>query len=140
MPVTEKLPVAASALPLSSVSKTTVFSESNPVLPYFFHLKSFAWKGPLTVKVRKKIDQILGYISFCIEIRSHLGHLFGYLYFSVPGPLLGPRPWPPICIYRLNPACVCTYRPCLPNLYLLALVYDLYTHRVLSWFTNNDAE
>ena len=46
--------------------------------PYiFFHLKSFLWKGPLTVKDRKKfIDQILSYISFCFEISAHLGHLF----------------------------------------------------------------
>ena len=43
----------------------------------FFHLKHFLWKGPLTVKVRKKkIDQIWGYISFCIEILANLGHLF----------------------------------------------------------------
>ena len=70
--------MAASALPLSSAYKTTVYSEINPVPPYiFFHLTSFIWKGPLTVKVRKKTsDQILGYISFCIEIRAHLGHLF----------------------------------------------------------------
>ena len=26
------------------------------------------------------------------------------------------------------------------NLYLLALAYDLYVHRLLSWFTHNDAE
>ena len=65
--------VAASSLLLSSAYKASVFSEINPVPPYFFHLKSFLWKGPLTVKVRKKfIDQILGYI----EIRAHLGHLF----------------------------------------------------------------
>ena len=69
--------MAASALSLSSAYKTFVFSEINPVPPIFFHLKSFLWKGPLTVKVRKKIiDQILGYISFCIEIHIHLGHLF----------------------------------------------------------------
>ena len=71
--------MAASALSLSSVlSLTSVFSEISPVPHiYFFHLKSFLWKGPLTVKVRKKIiDQILGYISFCIEIRAYLGNLF----------------------------------------------------------------
>ena len=69
--------MAASALSLSSAYKTSVLSESNPVPPIFFHLKSFLWKGPLTVKVRKKIiDQILGCISFCIEIRAYLGHLF----------------------------------------------------------------
>ena len=70
--------MAASALSLSSVlSLTSVFSEISPVPHiYFFHLKSFLWKGPLTVKVRKKIiDQILGYISFCIEIRAYLGYL-----------------------------------------------------------------
>ena len=69
--------MTASAFSLSSAYKTSVFSEINAVPPYFYHLKSFLWKGPLTVKVRKKIiDQILGYISFCIEIHGHLGHLF----------------------------------------------------------------
>ena len=54
------------------------FSEINPVPPYFPHLKSFPWKGHLTVKVEKKkiINQILSYGSFCFEIRAHLGHLF----------------------------------------------------------------
>ena len=75
--IEEKLLVAAAALSLSSTYKASVFSEINHVPPYFFHLKSFLWKGPLTVKVRKKfIDQILSYISFCFEIRAHLGHLF----------------------------------------------------------------
>ena len=69
--------MAASALLLSSAYKTSIFSEINPVPLYFFPLKIFLWKGPLTVKVREKIiDQILGYISFCIEIRLHLGHRF----------------------------------------------------------------
>ena len=69
--------MAACALLLSSAYKTSVFSEINPVPPYLFHLKSFLWKSPLTVKVRKKIiSQILGYISFFIEIRAHLGHFF----------------------------------------------------------------
>ena len=70
--------MAASALSLSSTYKTSVFLEINPVPSYFFfHLKSFLWKGPLTVKARKTvINQILGYISFCIEIRAQLGHLF----------------------------------------------------------------
>ena len=68
--------MAASALSLSSAHKTYVFSEINPIPPIYFHLKPFLWKGPLTVKVRKKIiDQNLGYINFCIEIRAHLGHL-----------------------------------------------------------------
>ena len=47
---------------------------------------------------------------------------------------------PQICIYRFNPAWVCIYWSCIPNLYLLALVYDSYAHRLLSWFTYNDAE
>ena len=70
--------MAASAHSLSSAYKTSVFfSEINSVPLYFFHLKSFLWKGPLTVKVREKImDQILGYVSFCTEIRAHLGHPF----------------------------------------------------------------
>ena len=69
--------MAASALSLISVYKTSVFSEINPYRHIFVHLKAFLWKGPLTVKVREKmIDQVLGYISFCIEIRAHLGHLF----------------------------------------------------------------
>ena len=68
---------AASTLLLNSAHKGSVFSEINPVPPYFFHLKSFLWKVLLTVKVRKKIiDEILGYISFCFEIPADLGHLF----------------------------------------------------------------
>ena len=38
-PVAEWLPVAASALSLSSTYKTSVFPEINPVPPYFFSLK-----------------------------------------------------------------------------------------------------
>ena len=34
----------------------------------------------------------------------------GCLYFPVPGPLLGPRHWPPICIYRSWPP-ICIYQP-----------------------------
>ena len=69
--------MAASALSLSTAHKTSVFSEIKPAPPYFFHLKSFLWKGPLRVKVRKKIiDQVLGYSTFCIETRAHFGHLF----------------------------------------------------------------
>ena len=69
--------VAAFALVLSSACKSSIFSESSPIAPYFFQLKSFLWKGLLTVKVRKKIiDQILGYISFCFEIYAHLCHPF----------------------------------------------------------------
>ena len=75
--IEEKLFVAASTLSLSSTYKASFFSEINPVPPHFFHLKSFLWKDSLAVKVRKTfIDQILSYISFCFEIRAHLGHLF----------------------------------------------------------------
>ena len=60
---------------LSSTYKASVFSEISAAPRYFFHLKSFL--SFLTVKVRKKcIDHILSYISFCFEIRAHLGHLF----------------------------------------------------------------
>ena len=65
--------MAASAVLLSTAHKTSVFSEIKPVPPFFFfsHLKSFLWKGPLTVKVRKKIiDQILGYIAETPEINK----------------------------------------------------------------------
>ena len=71
--------MATSALLVTSAYKASDFSESYPAPPFilFFHLKFFLWKGPLTVKVRKKnIDQILGYISFCFEMQSHLGHIF----------------------------------------------------------------
>ena len=44
------------------------------------------------------------------------------MYFVVPGPLLGPQSWPPICIYwPWSPICVyqpcppiCIYEPCPP--------------------------
>ena len=69
--------MAASTFLLSSANKASVFTESNPVPHVFFHLRSFLWKGPQTVKVRKKIIyQILGYISFCFEMRAHLANLF----------------------------------------------------------------
>ena len=59
------------------VQNICFFSEINPYPQVFLNLKSFLWKGPLTVKVRKKIIyQILGYIIFRIEILAHLGHLF----------------------------------------------------------------
>ena len=46
------------------------FSGINPICTHiFFNLKSFLLKCPLTVKIRKKIvDQILGYINFCLKI------------------------------------------------------------------------
>ena len=69
--------MAASVLSLSSASKASVFSERRPVPAYFFYSKSFLWKGLPTAKVRRKIiDQILCCISFCLEIGTHLGHLF----------------------------------------------------------------
>ena len=69
--------MAVSAFLLSSAYKPSVFSEINPVPPILFHLKSFLWKGPLRAKIRKRIiNQILDYISFYFEIRTHLGHLF----------------------------------------------------------------
>ena len=77
---------------LSLIAKTTKHESSHlrrydtkllfsqKLAPYaniFFHLKSFIWRSPLAVKVRKKfIYQILSYISFCFEICAHLGHLF----------------------------------------------------------------
>ena len=68
-PVAKLVLTAASTLSLSYAYNASVFSEINSVPPYFFCLKYFIWKGPLTVKIRKKlIDQILGYISFCFEI------------------------------------------------------------------------
>ena len=69
--------MAASTFLLSSAYKTSVFFQKLAPYPYIFsHLKSYLWEGPLTVKVKKKIIvHILGYISFCIEIRTHLGHL-----------------------------------------------------------------
>ena len=66
--------MAAPALSLSSACKASIFSESSVPL-HFFLLKSFLRKGLLTVEVKKKIDQILGYISFYFEIRTYLGHL-----------------------------------------------------------------
>ena len=50
---------------------------------------------------------------------------FGYLYFPAAGPLFGPQPWPPICIYRPWPP-ICVYRPWPPNLYLPALAPSMY--------------
>ena len=68
--------MATSALLLRSAYKASVFSEINPVPPYFFHLKYFLWKGALTVKVRKHHRSDFGLHQFRIEIRAHLGHLF----------------------------------------------------------------
>ena len=72
--------MAVSALSLRSAYKTSVFSEIIPVLPYLFQVKYLSygkvrWQSKLEKKI---IDQILGYISFCIEIRAYLGHLFAW--------------------------------------------------------------
>ena len=64
---------------LEALSMASVFSENSTVLPYFFHLKSFLWKVLLKIKFRKKsVHQILGYISFCSEIRVWLSHYFAW--------------------------------------------------------------
>ena len=69
--------VTASALSLSSAYKASSFQKLTPYPHVLFHVKSFLWKGPLAVKVRKNIfDQILGYISFYFEIFPQLGLLF----------------------------------------------------------------
>ena len=73
--------------------------------------------------------KMLAGLQICIIVLlKHLLKIFdaiGYLYFPPAGPLLDPRPRPPAQA---------------PNLYLLALAYDLYAHGMLSWFTLNDAE
>ena len=69
--------MAASALSLSSKYKFLFSQKLTPYPHVFFHLKFFQWKDPLTAPVCKKfINQIFSYISFCFEIRAHLGHLF----------------------------------------------------------------
>ena len=70
--------VAASALSLSSACKASLVSEGTPVPAFFFSLKILSygrvvWQSNLEKKI---IDQILGYISLCFEIRAHLGHPF----------------------------------------------------------------
>ena len=63
----------ACTLLLSSTCMASVFSKNSSV-PHIFSLFF------LRVKVRKKIvNQILGYIlSFCSQIRAHLGHYFAW--------------------------------------------------------------
>ena len=71
--------MAASTLLLSSACKASPFSESTPVSPYFFSLKILPMEGPFDSQSRRKIiDQILGYISFCFEIHTHVDHLFAW--------------------------------------------------------------
>ena len=55
--IEEKLFVAASVLSSSSTYEASVFSEISLVPPFFFHIKSFLWKGPLTVEDKKKLDR-----------------------------------------------------------------------------------
>ena len=61
-----------SAVPVRYAYKSSIIPEINPVPTCFFCSKSFLCKGPQTIK----IDQILGYISFNLEICANLGHLF----------------------------------------------------------------
>ena len=73
--------------------QTSFFSEFNPVPHFFFHLKSFQWRGPLTVKVRKNSSiRFWATSSFCIEIRAPLGHIFletPKIYLFQDGPFRG---------------------------------------------------
>ena len=59
-------------------TKLPFFSEINPVPPYFFALKILPMESSSESQSYKKkiMDQMFGYISFCFEIRAHLGHLF----------------------------------------------------------------
>ena len=73
----EQLLVSASLSRYVLHRKLSLFQKVTPYSHIFFHLKYFLWKGPLRVRLRKKIiDQILGYISSYFEICAHLGHLF----------------------------------------------------------------
>ena len=67
--------MADSAVPVRSAYKSSIIPEINPVPTCCFCLKSFLWKGPQTIKIKKN-DQILGYISFNFEICANLGHFF----------------------------------------------------------------
>ena len=69
--------MATSGLLLTSTYKASVFSESYPTPPFiFFSLKVLPMERSSDSQSKKNImDQILGFISFCFEIRSHLGHL-----------------------------------------------------------------
>ena len=67
--------VAASALSLSSAFKSSVFSESSPVLPYFFSLKILPMEGSSDSQSWKKNHQS-DFVLHQFRIRAHLGHLF----------------------------------------------------------------
>ena len=69
--------MATSGLLLTSTYKASVFSESYPTPPFifFFSLKVLPMERSSDSQSKKNMDQILGFISFCFEIRSHLGHL-----------------------------------------------------------------
>ena len=52
-------------------------------------------------------------LSFFLKVpRLYFGRIarFGCLYFPTPSPLLGPRPWPPICVCRPWHQ-ICIYQP-----------------------------
>ena len=68
------------SVPLSSAYKASVFLEINPVPPIFFFTENPSYgKALWQSKLEKRIiDQILGCISFCFEIRAYLGHLFAW--------------------------------------------------------------
>ena len=68
--------MAASSLLLSSEYKASVvFSEINPVPPYFLSLK-ILWKGHLAVKVEKNHRSDFELKQFLFWNSAHLGHLF----------------------------------------------------------------
>ena len=57
--------------------KVSVFSEINPIPPYFFSLKILPMERSTGSQNLKKImDHTLGTIRFCLEKHAHLGHLF----------------------------------------------------------------
>ena len=61
---------------LSSAYRASVFSEIDPVPLFFFHLKSFLWKGPRTVKVRKKI--MIRFWSISVSVLKY-GYIYEYI-------------------------------------------------------------
>ena len=46
--------MADSAVPVRSAYKSSIIPEINPVPTCCFCLKSFLWKGPQTIKIKKK--------------------------------------------------------------------------------------
>ena len=75
--IEEKLFVAASVLSLCSTYKASVFSEINPIPPYFCSLKIFPMERSSDSQSQKKIYRPNFKLhQFCFEICAHLGHLF----------------------------------------------------------------